>query len=347
MAILLGVLKVLGLLVGAYILFLLFAALSPGFSVPPQPLGGGKKKTEEEDSEPPPGRRDVSFEVEGTSVSAWLYLPDNLSSPVPCIVMGNGFGGTKDILLERYAVRYRDAGYAVLSIDYRHFGASGGEPRQLMSISKQLEDYRTAIEYARGLAEIDPKRIALWGTSASGGYGIVIAAEDEDIACVVAQCPGLDHRAAEKAFRRRFGFGSILRLVIHGLRDLARSRLGLSAHTIPIAGPPGSFAFLNTQDAYDGYSEVGSDRIVNEVCARVVLRTHGYRPDKQIRNARCPILIQICDHDSLAPVSAGTEVELRKYADVKRYPIGHFDIYAGKNFERAVSDQLNFFKEHL
>ena len=28
-------------------------------------------------------------------------------------------------------------------------------------------------------------------------------------------------------------------------------------------------------------------------------------------------------------------------------PIDHFDIYLGEHFEKAVSDQLEFFKKHL
>jgi hypothetical protein len=61
----------------------------------------------------------------------------------------------------------------------------------------------------------------------------------------------------------------------------------------------------------------------------------------------CPVLIQISENDSLAPIRSETEEELRKYAEVKQYPIGHFDIYFGENFERAVSEQLEFFKRHL
>jgi len=38
---------------------------------------------------------------------------------------------------------------------------------------------------------------------------------------------------------------------------------------------------------------------------------------------------------------------LEKYAEVKHYPIGHFDIYTGDNFEKSVSDQLAFFEKHL
>ena len=38
---------------------------------------------------------------------------------------------------------------------------------------------------------------------------------------------------------------------------------------------------------------------------------------------------------------------LGSYAEVKKYPIGHFDIYMGEDFEKAVNDQIEFFKRHF
>ena len=45
--------------------------------------------------------------------------------------------------------------------DYRHFGASAGEPRQLLSVRRQLEDWHCAIEYARQFEGVAPDRIVL------------------------------------------------------------------------------------------------------------------------------------------------------------------------------------------
>jgi dienelactone hydrolase len=341
------VLLVLGIIIGVIILYLAIVTFAPGFTVPRQPLGEPKDVGEEEFKEPPPFRTDVTFEVKETKISAWLYLPEDLSTPVPCIIMGQGFGGTKDILLERYAIRYRNAGYAVLVFDYRHFGTSEGEPRQLMYISYQLDDYRAAIEYARGRKEIDPDKVVVWGTSASGGYGIFLAAEDKRIAGVVSQCPGLDHKASEQMFLEKLGIGHMLKLFVHGQRDMMRARLGLSPHKIPLVGKPGTMAFLPVAEAYEGYSKIVSKHFVNEVCARIVLRAHGFDPVKHIQNVGCPVLIQICDYDKLAPLRPETVAELIKYAEMKRYPIGHFDIYEGENYERAVSNQLEFFEKIL
>ena len=348
MAILMGILQVLGIIVGLFVLYLLIVALVPGLSVPAQPLEK-TKPTSEPDAQRYLLRRDVSFEVEGTSVSAWLFLPEDLSAPVPCIIMGNGFGGTKDMGLESYAVRFQEAGFAVLVFDYRHFGDSDGEPRQLAWIPYQLQDYSAAIEYARGLEEIDPARIALWGTSFSGGHVVVIAARDENIACVVAQCPGLDGRASVIMGRKMVGIGHGLRLIMHGQRDLVRSWFGLSPDKVPIVGKPGSMACMTAPDVYEAYARLAPAGFVNEVCARIVIRGDKYRPVTKARNVRCPVLIQICEHDNLTPISAAEETARRlgDLAEVKRYPIGHFDIYVGDDFERSVSDQLEFLRKHL
>jgi len=341
------ILQVIGIIIGILALYLLIVTFAPGFTVPEQALEKSKQVARKMGAKPPQLRKDVTFQVKGTSISAWLYLPEDLSVPVPCIIMGHGFGGTKDMILESYALRYQEAGFAVLVFDYRHFGESEGEPRQLILIPYQLEDYTAAIEYTRGLKEIDPARIALWGTSASGGYGIVIAAKDKNIVCVCAQCPGLDPHASGEMFLKKLGIGHFLRLFVHGQRDMMRFRLGLSPHKIPIVGKPGSIAFFPISDAYEGYSKLASENFINEICARVILRSHGFKPVEHLQNVQCPIMIQICDNDSLAPISAETAKELEKYAEVKHYPIGHFDIYIGDNFEESVSDQIEFFEKHL
>ena len=343
------VLQGFGIIIGIIVLYLSIVTFVPGCKVPEQRLEKAEQVSREVGAKSSGSRKDVGFKVKGISVSAWLYLPENLSAPVPCIIMGNGFGGTKDNGLESYAVRYQQAGFAVLIFDYRHFGESDGEPRQLIWIPYQLEDYSAAIKYARGLKEIDPARIALWGTSMSGGHVIVTAAKDNQIACVVAQCPGLDGHASAEMFLERVGIGYALRMLMHGQRDYFRSWFGLSPHKIPIVGKPGSIACLTSPDAYDGYGKLVPKNFVNEVCARIILRGDKYRPVKHAQNVRCPVLLQICEHDNITPKSVAeeTEKQLGKYAEAIYYPIGHFDIYIGDNFEKAVSDQLEFFKKHL
>ena len=63
---------------------------------------------------------------------------------------------------------------------------------------------------------------------------------------------------------------------------------------------------------------------------------------------RCPILFCVADEDALtAPGLVLKAASKAPHAEVKRYPIGHFDIYIGESFERAVADQTDFLQRHL
>lgn len=334
-------------LTGLFIIELLVAALYPAVRVQPQKLSSFSGKI---DSTPGQcNRQDVSYDIDGIPISAWLYLPEGRPGRVPCIIMANGLGGTRDMLLDAYASRFQAGGLAVLAFDYRYNGKSGGEPRQLIWIPSQLEDYEASVGYARSREEIDPARIALWGTSLSGGHALVTAARDSSIACVAVQAPLIDGReAAEEAYHRS-SLRQVLRMVGHGQRDLVRSWLGLSPHKIPVVGRPGTVALMADEDAWQIFNEMAPGDYINEACARISIRLDKYRPIASLSKISCPILLQICEQDIALParVVERAVALLGKHVELKRYPIGHFDIYRGDNLVRAAEDQTRFYQRHL
>ena len=88
-----------------------------------------------------PARRDVHFESGEEQCHAWLYLPVSRSSgPPPVLVMAHGLGAVKALRLSAFAERFQAEGYACLVFDYRNFGESEGEPRELLSLDRQRED---------------------------------------------------------------------------------------------------------------------------------------------------------------------------------------------------------------
>lgn len=109
--------------------------------------------------------------------------------------------------LDAYAEQFARAGIAALVFDYRHFGASEGEPRQLLSIRKQHEDYEAAIAYVRALDGVDPDRVAVFGSSFSGGHVLCVASRDPRVAAVIAQCPYADGLATLP----KLGLANVLR----------------------------------------------------------------------------------------------------------------------------------------
>ena len=90
-------------------------------------------------------RTDVTFRSGDDWCAGWLYRPEGFEGPRPLMVMAHGFSGTKELRLPAYAERFCAAGIGVLLFDYRHFGASGGEPRELLDISRQHADFHSAL----------------------------------------------------------------------------------------------------------------------------------------------------------------------------------------------------------
>ena len=267
----------------------------------------------------------------------------------PCVVLAHCLGGTVDSGLLPFAERFASAGIDSLAFDYRHFGASEGEPRQLLSAPRQIEDYAAAIAFARSLEGVDPDRVVVWGSSYSGGHVVPVAVADGRVAAVIAQVPNMDGRAALLNLARYAGPGHLARLVLAGIRDLAASLGGRPPVMIPLVGPPGSLGAMTTPDAEPGYLAIAGPSWRNLATARVALRTGTYRPGLQADRLPCPMLVQIADHDAIAPVKAAQDAAWRATgrAEVHTYPIGHFDIYSGEPFERAIADQLHFLHRHL
>src|SRR5262249_11887080 len=108
--------------------------------------------------------------------------------PRPAIVIGRGFGGVRAANF-REAQYLAEAGYIVLSIDYRTLGESDGEPRAQAFPLAHAEDFRNAISYLETRPEVDARRIGLWGTSFAGGVVLYVAAMDRRVRAVVGQMP--------------------------------------------------------------------------------------------------------------------------------------------------------------
>lgn len=145
---------------------------------------------------------DVCFKSGDAYCAGDLFLPEGKvpHAPLPAIVIGHGFSAVKEALVDA-AGHLTGAGYAVLAIDYRTFGKSGGEPRGQLFPLNQVEDYRNAISYLETREEIDPNRIGIWGTSFAGGIVIYTAAFDRRVKAVVAQVPIVNGRRWMQAIR--------------------------------------------------------------------------------------------------------------------------------------------------
>jgi dipeptidyl aminopeptidase/acylaminoacyl peptidase len=76
----------------------------------------------------------------GDAIEAWVYLPEG-NGPHPAVVMAHGVGGIKAGGLAPFAERFRAEGFIAIAFDYRNFGGSGGQPREVW---ESVEAFRTA-----------------------------------------------------------------------------------------------------------------------------------------------------------------------------------------------------------
>lgn len=293
-------------------------------------------------------RSDTTFPSGTESCAAWLYHPRGYSAADrrPVVVMAHGLGGVKEMRLDAFAERFAAEGYVCLVFDYRHFGASSGEPRQLLDIAKQLDDWRAAVAFARSLPGVDPEQVVVWGTSFGGGHTLVIAAEDKRIAAAISQCPFTHGLASALAVPAR----SSIKVTARAIRDVVGAALGRPPVMVPTYGPPGSTALMAAPDSEAGVLALvpeGHD-VPRDVAARIALGIARHFPGRQARNVACPLFVAICENDTVAPPGPTARYAAQApRGEVRRYPVGHFDIYVGEDFERNVGDQVAFLLRHV
>ena len=167
---------------------------------------------------PPKGitYRQQTIMSDGTRLAAELFaLKSQDAKKLPTIIMCHGWGGTA-AALRPDAVAFAQAGYLVVTFDYRGWGASEGrvilakqapedqtkgrfaaeviEIREVVDPLEQTTDLLNVLHWVQDEPQCDTQRIGLWGSSYSGGHVVYAAARDKRVKATVSQVPALDSR---------------------------------------------------------------------------------------------------------------------------------------------------------
>jgi uncharacterized protein len=263
--------------------------------------------------------------------------------------MGHGFGATREMRLDAYAERFARWGFAALVFDYRGFGDSAGEPRRVLDIGMQHQDWRAAVAHARALPDIDTQRVVAWGSSFGGGHVLHLAAEDHDLAAVIAQVPHVSGPASAFSASPR----QTLRLVVAAFRDQIGALFGRPPYRVAAVGKPGALAMMTSPDAYPLAERLAGDNIdkflrENEVAARIALRLPFYSPGTHGSRITAPTLVQVAKRDVVTPVRVALKGAKRiPGAEIHTYDCSHFEPYLEPHFEAVVCDQIAFLTRAL
>ena len=287
----------------------------------------------------------IDFRSRGTRCTAWLTLPVG-TGPHPGVVLVHGLGATHDMMLAQYEQYFAAAGIATLAFDYRNTGASGGEPRQHISTREQHYDVAAAMRYLAGHPDIDSARIGLWGTSLGGMNVIRVAADRDDVAVAVVQCPIVHGPSAA----RRLGALAAVRLTPAIIEDVLRVVLRRGRRYVPIVGPPGSLAMVTVDGAEAGWNSTipPGGQFDNRIAAADAVAMVTTSALRHARNIKAPLLVCVCDRESLMDPDFAALVARRAPRGVARhYDSDHFDIYHPPLVSHVLVDQTAFLQEHL
>ena len=292
-------------------------------------------------------RRKLRFASGDDYCAAWHYPGTNGA----CLVMAGGFAVTKEPGTDRFARRFHAAGFSVLAFDYRRIGESGGQPRQVLPIRDQLDDWQAAIDAATALPEVDETKLAIWGFSASGGHVFLVAARNPRLAAAIAQTPNADNVAASRNAARHQKPLALLRFTGRGILDALGGLVGRPPRLVPLVGEPGTVAMLTTPDAFDTGRALDPDGHYpewrREAAARSALRLAFYRPGRYAARVRCPLLVVVADQDQSALAAPAIRAARRApQAEFALLPGGHYAPFLDQH-EETIAAELSFLRRHL
>lgn len=277
----------------------------------------------------------INFQSAGITCRGVLQLPDPTISRGQTIILCPGLGGTQDSpAIQRAVSSFSGAGFNTFTFDYRSFGASDGNPRQVASVTDQLHDIKAAISAISHQSTIDANQLILWGTSLGGAHAIVSANATRTRA-VIAQMPfvGLTGRPRAKDAAR---FGG------HIASDRVRRALRLPPHYIPLVASPGHVAAMSTVDADSVINSFQGTSWNNKVAARVLLDLNRYRPVEHVA-ATPPLLVCIGENDSHTPRElVDALVDTAPDCELKVLPIDHFGQDGTASHDVLAKEQIDF-----
>jgi dipeptidyl aminopeptidase/acylaminoacyl peptidase len=291
-------------------------------------------------------KRPVSFYSEGVRLIGDLYTPDG-SAPAgrrAGVVLCHGYTGVKDLYLPDNARILNEAGYVVLTFDYKGWGESEGSRSRLAPYSR-VADAQAALTFLATLPEVDAERLGLYGTSYGGATVVWTAAIDLRVRCVVSVV-GIGNGARwMRSVRRPDEFHDLLE---RAAQDRARRVQDGKSEFVAreeILLPDRQSAELAAAARRNNPAAVGT------IPLEYVDETMQFSPEWVVdRIAPRPVLFITTDDDRLVPPEESRQLyaragEPKKLVVLKGY--GHYEVYHEPAFSEVMQATVAWFRHHL
>ena len=291
-------------------------------------------------------KRAVEFYSEGFKLVGDVYVPDGLPSGEQraAVLLCHGYTGVKDLYLPDNAKTLNDAGYVVMTFDYKGWGESEGTRSRLAPYSR-VADVQAAMTYLSIQPEADADRIGLYGTSYGGATVSWTAAIDQRAKCIVSVV-GIGHGARWMSRVRRVDEWVDLRERSKEDRE-KRATTGESDYVdrSEILLPDRQSAELAAAARRLNPAAVGT------IPMEYVDDTIGFNPEWIVdKISPRPILFITSEDDRLVLPEESEQLyahagEPKKLIVLKGY--GHYEVYSEPAFSEVMGETLEWYGEYL
>jgi pimeloyl-ACP methyl ester carboxylesterase len=237
--------------------------------------------------------RKATISSEGTRMAAEVFAPAAAGQKLPTIIMAHGWGGTA-AQLRADAVAFAQAGYLVVTFDYRGWGESDSrviltapppaarsgnrftaevlELREIVDPLAMAADWFNAVHWVQAEPQSDTSRIGLWGSSFAGGLVVYVAGHDRRVKAVHSQVGALDFSVGLSSKDRNLAYDEATRR--------ARGELG---YPKPGEVVIGSLRGAPIRDHFLSYSPAEAMNLAPDCALQIVLAGNEELFDNRLR----------------------------------------------------------------
>lgn len=300
--------------------------------------------------------KNIEFISQEATLRGRLYTPRHPSkNKFPVVIMAHGFTTTiNGMTADKYAERFRDAGFAVALYDHRNLGISDGEPRQEINFWEQARGYIDAIDFVSSQPEINADKIAVWGASMSSREAFLVGTVDDRVKAVIMMIPALGEETPKKDIdgsQYAFAKDTLLNRDIKSLPHTTTKQMPIVSsdqRNMP--------SKLKELTAYKWFIEYGGrfeTHWKNVVSISNLETPEHFHVGQCAPHLKAPILMVVAKNDEMEGANTKITSEVfkmikqpKEWVDIEG---GHFGLlyYPSALFDKSSKAQINFLERQF
>ena len=291
-------------------------------------------------------KRAVEFYSEGSKLCGDVYVPDGLTAGETrsAVLLCHGYTGVKDLYLPDNARVLNEAGYVVMTFDYKGWGDSEGSRSRLAPYSR-VADVQAAMTFLGVQPEVNEDSIGIYGTSYGGATVSWVGAIDLRAKCIVSVV-GIGHGARWMSRVRRMDEWFDL---------LERSKADREQRALTGKSEMVERAEILLPDRQSAELAAAARRNIPAAVGTIPLEyvddTIGFNSEWIVgRISPRPILFITSDDDRLVPPEESEQLyahagEPKKLVVLKG--VGHYEVYAEPAFSQVMKETVAWYQKYL